>query len=330
MAGLAVTPGAGATIATDSISSEHHTLAKLEYGAAGAATQVSTTAPLPVIQPDLTATGSITTQNLVPAGVATAGSAVSKTGLSGMATAAVQVTGTYTGALSAQVTVDGTNWITLGGTPFLNVNTGVFSATIASAAVGVFQLDVAGFNQFRITGLAAMTGTATVSIQLTNGAGMVALDASIPTGANVIGALTANQSVNASQINGVTPLMGNGVTGTGSLRVTLASDTTTNTNAFLTNQQTSTVGTISSVAAAVASTTILASNVNRRGATVYNDSASATLYLSLSATAASVTVYTLQIPPGGFYELPNTRLYTGQLTGIWSAAVGNARVTENT
>jgi hypothetical protein len=39
-------------------------------------------------------------------------------------------------------------------------------------------------------------------------------------------ALPANQSVNVSQINGVTPLMGNGVTGTGSHRVTIASDNT--------------------------------------------------------------------------------------------------------
>lgn len=39
-------------------------------------------------------------------------------------------------------------------------------------------------------------------------------------------ALPANQSVNVAQINGVTPLMGNGVTGTGSPRVTIASDNT--------------------------------------------------------------------------------------------------------
>lgn len=39
-------------------------------------------------------------------------------------------------------------------------------------------------------------------------------------------ALPANQSVNVSQINGVTPLMGNGGTGTGSQRVTIASDNT--------------------------------------------------------------------------------------------------------
>lgn len=50
------------------------------------------------------------------------------------------------------------------------------------------------------------------------------IDAALPAGSNVIGALTANQSVNVAQINGVTPLMGAGATGTGSPRVTLATD----------------------------------------------------------------------------------------------------------
>lgn len=40
------------------------------------------------------------------------------------------------------------------------------------------------------------------------------------------GSLAANQSMNVSQINGVTPLMGNGATGTGSPRVTLSNDNT--------------------------------------------------------------------------------------------------------
>ena len=52
------------------------------------------------------------------------------------------------------------------------------------------------------------------------------IDAALPTGANVIGALTANQSVNVAQINGVAATMGNGVSGTGVQRVTLASDST--------------------------------------------------------------------------------------------------------
>lgn len=39
-------------------------------------------------------------------------------------------------------------------------------------------------------------------------------------------ALPANQSVNVAQINGVTPLMGNGASGTGAPRVTIANDST--------------------------------------------------------------------------------------------------------
>lgn len=46
-------------------------------------------------------------------------------------------------------------------------------------------------------------------------------------------ALPANQSVNVAQINAVTPLMGTGVTGTGSLRVTIATDQAQLTNKLL-------------------------------------------------------------------------------------------------
>lgn len=48
----------------------------------------------------------------------------------------------------------------------------------------------------------------------------------VPISAASLPALPDNQSVNISQINAVTPLMGNGVTGTGSQRVTIASDNT--------------------------------------------------------------------------------------------------------
>lgn len=56
-------------------------------------------------------------------------------------------------------------------------------------------------------------------------------------------ALPANQSVNVSQINAVTPLMGNGVTGTGSQRVTIASDNTAfSVNATLSAETTKVIG----------------------------------------------------------------------------------------
>lgn len=55
--------------------------------------------------------------------------------------------------------------------------------------------------------------------------GKVGIDQTTPGTTNLV-ALGANQSVNESQINGVVPLMGNGTTGTGSQRVTIASDNT--------------------------------------------------------------------------------------------------------
>lgn len=55
--------------------------------------------------------------------------------------------------------------------------------------------------------------------------GKVGIDQTTPGTTNLV-ALGANQTVNSAQINGVTPLMGNGATGTGSQRVTIASDNT--------------------------------------------------------------------------------------------------------
>lgn len=88
-------------------------------------------------------------------------------------------------------------------------------------------------------------------------------------------------------------------------------------------------GTITSVVSATASTSLLAANANRLGAVFYNDS-TATLFLALSATA-STTAYTVQLAAGSFYELPDLgTIYTGAVTGIWSAANGSVKVTELT
>lgn len=92
----------------------------------------------------------------------------------------------------------------------------------------------ATWDRLRTTG----TGVLTTSTVLTTGAaaigsltagsaiiGKVGIDQTTPGTTNLV-ALAANQSVNVAQINGVTPLMGNGVTGTGSPRVTIPSDNT--------------------------------------------------------------------------------------------------------
>jgi hypothetical protein len=80
-------------------------------------------------------------------------------------------------------------------------------------------------------------------------------------------------------------------------------------------------------------TTILAANSSRKGATIYNES-TAILYLCLSNTTSSATVYTVQLAPGAFYELPSMKdgtVYTGVIKGIWASdASGAARITEFT
>lgn len=81
---------------------------------------------------------------------------------------------------------------------------------------------------------------------------------------------------------------------------------------------------VTTVAAAAADTLLLAANVNRKLATVYNDS-SAILYLKLG-TGASSTSFTVKMQGEGYYEVPAS--YNGALYGNWASATGSARVTE--
>ena len=85
----------------------------------------------------------------------------------------------------------------------------------------------------------------------------------------------------------------------------------------------------SSVANSTSSVSLLASNANRLGATIYNDDSAggATLKVKLGATA-SATSFTVAIKAEGYFEVPFG--YTGAIDGIASAATGNARITELT
>lgn len=90
---------------------------------------------------------------------------------------------------------------------------------------------------------------------------------------------------------------------------------------------TTATATLSNVASSATTVTVLASNANRKGMMVFNDSTSV-LYLKFGATA-STTSYTVQIASNGYYEMPaSPYMYTGICDGIWSSANGNARVTE--
>lgn len=117
--------------------------------------------------------GTISVQNAVPAGAATAGSAVELDLGGKYRTVGIQVTGTYAvSALSVQYTINGTNWITIAGTVVGNsiedITAGTAAATIAAAAVGIRRINSAGMGKIRVTALGAITGSAVVTLVATN------------------------------------------------------------------------------------------------------------------------------------------------------------------
>lgn len=86
-----------------------------------------------------------------------------------------------------------------------------------------------------------------------------------------------------------------------------------------------TTSTPSNVNSSASSVTLLSSNANRRTASITNDSTQ-TLYIKYGTTA-SATDYKVALGAQGYYEFP-LPIYTGRVDGIWVAANGAARMTE--
>ena len=122
----------------------------------------------------------------------------------------------------------------------------------------------------------------------------------------------------------------------GSLRGTVIIDQTTpgTTNAMVlktsggteVNFADATAGAMTQVASSATAVTILAANTSRKFATVFNDSTQV-LYLGVSATDPTSSLYSVKVAAGGFVRISE---YTGAIKGIWASANGAAQVTENT
>jgi len=84
--------------------------------------------------------------------------------------------------------------------------------------------------------------------------------------------------------------------------------------------------TLTSVPSAITTTVLLAASTTRKGFVIFNES-TAVLHVALAGTA-SLTAYTVQVPAGGSFTMPTWELrYVGDVSGIWVAANGFARVT---
>lgn len=288
--------------------------------------------------------GTITTQNLVPAGACTAGGCV-EIDVVNKGVVTVQVTGTYTGALSGQVTTDGATWVTLAPTPFAPFTAlGTPTATIASAATGAWQVSaVAGALKFRVTALAAVTGTATITLQSSpasigssggggGGAVTVADGADTALGATTDGACAGDATSGCTVESRLIRIAQNLTTAIAAIsaaspQLVNALGPQTPANSFATFNAAAT-GAQTSVNDTASDTTCLAANAARKGATIANDSSS-TLYLLLANATSSATAYTVRMAQNDYYEVPYS--YTGVIKCIWSSdSTGAARVTEIT
>jgi hypothetical protein len=142
-------------------------------------------------------------------------------------------------------------------------------------------------------------------------------------------ALPANQSVNVSQINGVTPLMGNGVTGTGSPRVTIASDNTAfSVNATLAAETTKVIGTVRVASGGIASGAI-ASGAVASGAYASGSIAAGAMVdlLTVIGSKSGGTGATNSLLAGGVYNTSAPTLTNGQQAALQFDVNGNLKIT---
>ena len=146
---------------------------------------------------DVTATGNITTQNLNLGGAATTGSAV-EIDTDNKGTVTIQVTGTYTGTLVAQVTTNGTDWITQSAdnAALLRMSDGVPQSSIPSGMNDIWQVEANGHSKFRITATGVVTGTAAITVRASQGTSQVSIGNSpvdLDKYSNIVGAINTSQ-----------------------------------------------------------------------------------------------------------------------------------------
>ncbi len=326
-----ISAGTGTNIASDDIGGVQYQRVKATFGLDGVATDVSSTNPLPVVDPDASTTGTITAPDAVvgaPAGAgatvtgaSTAGSIVAIACPGGDSAWNLQISGTlgsstyyYEGSLDSTNGTDGT-WINVNGR-----QTGIVNTVLAgnTTTAGIFRGNTSGLVYFRVRAVGGAAPTAVIRIRVSAGTGATFLNASVPAGSNIIGkvgidqttpgttnlvALAANQSVNAAQIAGVATSTGVGASGTGTQRVVTATDSTIGTVTTLTTitntvpvaSKTATTGGATSFtlisAASTNATSVKASAGTLYSINAYNNGATAA-YLKLFNLAVAPTVGT--------------------------------------
>jgi hypothetical protein len=316
---VTITEGTGTTIAADEIASVKHQRVKIEWGVDGVATDVSASSPLPVVQ-----TGAA----ILPTDAATQ---------------------TTLAAVLAKLSADPSTETTLAAILAKIIAAPATSAKQDALAALIGEVQASPTSNTVLDRLksiqTALTGTLAISaasLPLPTGASTEAtlstLNGKVPALGQALAAASTPVVLTAIQQAALTPpaaITGFatvakqpalGTAGTPSVDVITVQGATTGTP-IPTKAARSSTATHTNVGGSASSVTVLASNANRLGASVFNDS-TAILYLDTTGGTASATNYTVQIGASAYFEMPFG--YTGAITGIWASATGSARVVEYT
>jgi hypothetical protein len=286
---------------TQTAANEHIQHMRIDVGSGATESVVSSINPLPVA-------GTFTVD---PAGLAT--EARQTTGNASLTSIDGKITTCNTGAVTVSAALPaGTN--NIGDIDVLTMP----NVTLASQANPFTSAIPISDNAGSITVDGTVAATQSGTWNITNVSGTI----SLPTGAATESTLsTLNGKVTACNTGAVTisTALPAGTNNIGDVDVLTLPDVA------LKNYSTSAV---TSVVSAATSTSILASNVNRRMAIMVNDTDRNT-YVKLGATA-STTSFSYKLSPGQILELP-IPIYTGAIDAIWdSSPTGSMRVTEIT
>jgi len=126
-----------------------------------------------VQQADSTATGTITSNQSV------------SIALNGAGTVGIQISGTWSGSITAEGSVDGTNYSAL---PCAALTSGGIGSVFT--VNNIFQASVAGLAYMRMRGTTVATGTATINLISNHAVGAISLLNNLPSGTNTIGSIS--------------------------------------------------------------------------------------------------------------------------------------------
>jgi hypothetical protein len=132
----------------------------------------------------------------------------------GSGTVGAQVSGTWTGTITIEGSLDGSNWY---GTPSIALTSGGTAYNFTTN--NIFQINCSGLKYVRLRGNTVATGTANVTLVANQSTGVVMLENPIPSGTNTIGNIAnisgtvslptgASTEATLSAINTKTPALG--------------------------------------------------------------------------------------------------------------------------